>query len=86
MKSGMEKGLNAADGVIDYLLPGEETQQEHGAEEGVWGHGKEVTSKAKGRLTSLVANKYYQTGDYISTVSNLLTFIENKHELSNGLN
>ena len=68
LKTGVDKGLTAADGVIDYLLPGEEGEMAS-REEGVWEHGREVTSKAKDRLTSLVANRYYQTGDYINNVS-----------------
>ncbi|KAI6656804.1 hypothetical protein LOD99_16107 [Oopsacas minuta] len=66
LKTGVDKGLTAADGVIDYLLPGEEEGNIASREEGVWEHGREVTSKAKDRLTSLVANRYYQTGDYIN--------------------
>eukprot|EP00800_Vazella_pourtalesii_P002661 TRINITY_DN1259_c1_g1_i2.p1 TRINITY_DN1259_c1_g1~~TRINITY_DN1259_c1_g1_i2.p1 ORF type:complete len:263 (+),score=61.73 TRINITY_DN1259_c1_g1_i2:409-1197(+) len=65
VKSGMDNGLTAVDGVIEYLMPGEGGECES-REEGVWEHGKEVTSKAKDRITSIVANRCYQTGDYLT--------------------
>ena len=70
LKTGVDKGLTQADGVIEYLLPGDVTgEQEVSREDGVWEHGKEVTSKAKDRVTAVIANRYYQTGDYINNVS-----------------
>ena len=70
LKTGVDKGLTVADGVIEYLLPGDGLEeQEASKEDGVWEHGKDVTSKAKDRVTSRLANKYYETGDYFSNVS-----------------
>ena len=70
VKSGMDKGLGAVDGVIEYFMPGEGGECKS-REEGVWEHGKEVTYKAKDRITTIVANRCHQTEDYLTNVSTI---------------